>query len=66
MDQCETFGTESECTMLTNDDDEPRCYFGPLCEYENFETLSPTTTTATELTHSHTHSHSLSAPASNG
>jgi len=30
--------------MLTNDDGEPRCYFEPLGEYEDCETVWPTTT----------------------
>merc|ERR1712087_134247 len=44
MDQCKKFGTEEECLMLTNDDGEPRCYFEPLGEYEDCETVWPTTT----------------------
>merc|ERR1719471_1820035 len=48
MEQCKTFGTEEECLMLTNDDGEPRCYFEPLGEYEDCETVWPTTTTTTE------------------
>merc|ERR1712087_770049 len=48
MDQCKKFGTEEECLMLTNDDGEPRCYFKPLGEYEDCETVWPTTTTTTE------------------
>merc|ERR1712087_422899 len=48
MDQCKKFGTEEECLMLTNDDGEPRCYFEPLGEYEDCETVWPTTTTTTE------------------
>jgi len=48
MDQCKTFGTEAECLMLKNDDGEPRCYFEPLGEYEDCETVWPTTTTTTE------------------
>merc|ERR1712087_682454 len=48
MEQCKTFGTELECLMLTNDDGEPRCYFEPLGEYEDCETVWPTTTTTTE------------------
>jgi len=34
--------------MLKNDDGEPRCYFEPLGEYEDCETVWPTTTTTTE------------------
>merc|ERR1719347_2022097 len=48
MDQCKTFGTEAECLMLKNHDGEPRCYFEPLGEYEDCETVWPTTTTTTE------------------
>merc|ERR1719335_1305573 len=48
MEQCKTFGTEEECLMLTNDDGEPRCFFEPLGEYEDCETVWPTTTTTTE------------------
>merc|ERR1740123_567772 len=48
MDSCKTFGTEAECTMLTNDDGEPRCVFEPLGEYMDCETVWPTTTTTTE------------------
>merc|ERR1719295_286906 len=48
MDQCKTFGTESECTMLLNGDGAPRCVFEPLGEYEDCETVWPTTTTTTE------------------
>merc|ERR1719474_2260190 len=44
MEQCKKFGTEEECLMLTNDDGEPRCYFEPLGEYEDCETVWPTTT----------------------
>merc|ERR1719153_394015 len=48
MEQCKTFATESECLMLTNGDGEPRCYFEPMGEYEDCETVWPTTTTTTE------------------
>jgi len=48
MDQCKTFGTESECTMLFNGDGVPRCVFEPMGEYEDCETVWPTTTTTTE------------------
>merc|ERR1719208_368236 len=48
MESCKTFATEEECLMLTNDDGEPRCYFEPLGEYEDCETVWPTTTTTTE------------------
>merc|ERR1711902_440676 len=48
MESCKTFATEQECLMLTNDDGEPRCYFEPLGEYEDCETVWPTTTTTTE------------------
>merc|ERR1712087_1026895 len=48
MESCKTFGTEEECLMLKNDDGEPRCYFEPLGEYEDCETVWPTTTTTTE------------------
>merc|ERR1719153_1550289 len=34
--------------MLENDDGEPRCVFEPLGEYEDCETVWPTTTTTTE------------------
>merc|ERR1719295_2187778 len=44
MEQCKTFGTESECTMLLNGDGVPRCVFEPLGEYEDCETVWPTTT----------------------
>merc|ERR1719320_1331393 len=44
MEQCKKFGTEEECLMLTNGDGEPRCYFEPLGEYEDCETVWPTTT----------------------
>merc|ERR1719300_823131 len=44
MDQCKTFGTEQECTMLLNGDGVPRCVFEPLGEYEDCETVWPTTT----------------------
>merc|ERR1711972_916151 len=47
-ESCKTFATEEECLMLTNDDGEPRCYFEPLGEYEDCETVWPTTTTTTE------------------
>ena len=43
MESCKTFGTESECLMLTNDDGEPRCTFEPLGEYEDCETVWRTT-----------------------
>merc|ERR1719365_106600 len=48
MESCKTFGTESECTMLLNGDGVPRCVFEPLGEYEDCETVWPTTTTTTE------------------
>merc|ERR1712087_754705 len=48
MEECKKFGTEEECLMLTNDDGEPRCFFEPLGEYEDCETVWPTTTTTTE------------------
>merc|ERR1719208_622092 len=48
MESCKTFATEEECLMLKNDDGEPRCYFEPLGEYEDCETVWPTTTTTTE------------------
>merc|ERR1719391_918715 len=48
MEQCKTFATESECLMLENDDGEPRCVFEPMGEYEDCETVWPTTTTTTE------------------
>merc|ERR1719447_382849 len=48
MEECKKFATESECTMLENDDGEPRCVFEPLGEYEDCETVWPTTTTTTE------------------
>merc|ERR1719365_413395 len=48
MESCKAFGTESECLMLKNDDGEPRCTFEPLGEYEDCETVWPTTTTTTE------------------
>merc|ERR1719204_576577 len=48
MDKCKTFGTETECLMLENDDGEPRCVFEPMGEYEDCETVWPTTTTTTE------------------
>merc|ERR1712013_633676 len=48
MESCKTFGFESECLMLTNEDGEPRCTFEPLGEYEDCETVWPTTTTTTE------------------
>merc|ERR1719317_669114 len=44
MEECKKFGTEEECLMLTNGDGEPRCYFEPLGEYEDCETVWPTTT----------------------
>merc|ERR1740139_936686 len=44
MDTCKTFGTEKECTLLLHDDGTPRCVFEPLGEYEDCETLWPTTT----------------------
>merc|ERR1719232_1787271 len=44
MDQCKTFGTEQECTMLLNGDGAARCVFEPLGEYEDCETVWPTTT----------------------
>merc|ERR1719283_431432 len=47
MEECKKFGTEEECLMLTNDDGEPRCFFEPLGEYEDCETVWPTTTTTT-------------------
>jgi hypothetical protein len=47
MESCKEFGFESECLMLTNDDGEPRCTFEPLGEYEDCETVWPTTTTTT-------------------
>merc|ERR1719197_355780 len=47
MESCKTFGYESECTMLTNEDGEPRCVFEPMGEYEDCETVWPTTTTTT-------------------
>ena len=34
MEQCKTFGTETECLLLENDDGEPRCVFERLDEYE--------------------------------
>merc|ERR1719385_216489 len=48
MESCKEFGTEQECLMLKNDDGEPRCYFEPLGEYEDCETVWPTTTTTTQ------------------
>jgi len=48
MESCKTFGTESECLLLENDEGEPRCVFEPLGEYEDCETVWPTTTTTTE------------------
>ena len=48
MEQCKTFGTEVECLMLKNDAGELRCFFEPLGEYEDCETVWPTTTTTTE------------------
>merc|ERR1712013_774235 len=48
MESCKTFGFESECLMLTNEDGEPRCTFEPLGEYEDCETVWPTTTTTTD------------------
>merc|ERR1712013_464671 len=48
MESCKTFGFESECLMLTNEDGEPRCTFEPLGEYEDCETVWPTTTTTTQ------------------
>jgi len=50
MDTCKTFGTEKECVMLLHDDGTPRCVFEPLGEYEDCETVWPTTTTTTEPT----------------
>merc|ERR1719319_386334 len=47
MEQCKTFGFESECVMLENDDGVPRCVFEPLGEYEDCETVWPTTTSTT-------------------
>merc|ERR1719249_305627 len=48
MESCKEFGTEQECLMLTNGDGEPRCTFEPLGEYEDCETVWPTTTTTTQ------------------
>merc|ERR1719230_1673230 len=48
MENCKTFGTEAECPMLENGDGEKRCTFEPLGEYEDCETVWPTTTTTTE------------------
>merc|ERR1719471_1010831 len=48
MESCKTFATEAECLMLENDDGEKRCTFEPLGEYEDCETVWPTTTTTTE------------------
>jgi len=50
MDTCKTFGTEKECTLLLHDDGTPRCVFEPLGEYEDCETVWPTTTTTTAPT----------------
>merc|ERR1719232_523626 len=47
METCTTFSTESECTMLTNDDGEARCVFEPLTEGYDCSQLWPTTTTTT-------------------
>merc|ERR1712129_310110 len=44
MEECKKFGTESECTMLTNGDGAARCVFEPMGEYEDCETVWPTTT----------------------
>ena len=48
MEECTKFGTESECTVLLNGDGASRCVFEPLGEYEDCETVWPTTTTTTE------------------
>merc|ERR1719420_1382678 len=47
QETCTTFSTESECTMLTNDDGEARCVFEPLTEGYDCSQLWPTTTTTT-------------------
>merc|ERR1719260_757463 len=47
MESCKTFGTESECLMLTDGEGVPRCTFEPMGEYEDCETVWPTTTTTT-------------------
>ena len=47
MEECKKFATEDECLMFTNNDGEQQCYFEPLGEYEDCETVWPTTTTTT-------------------
>ena len=47
MDACTAYATERECTLLTNDDGEPRCVFEPMNEYMDCAMLWPTTTTTT-------------------
>merc|ERR1740123_2941097 len=48
MDSCKAFGTEAECLMLTDGEGVARCAFEPMGEYEDCETVWPTTTTTTE------------------
>ena len=50
MENCKTFATESECLMLENEHGEARCTFEPMGEYEDCETVWPTTTTTPTTT----------------
>merc|ERR1719491_2151158 len=47
---CKTFGTETECTLLLHDDGTPRCVFEPMGDYEDCESVWPTTTTTSSPT----------------
>merc|ERR1719175_435964 len=48
MEQCKKIGREDECLLFENGDGEYRCHWEPLGEYEDCETVWPTTTTTTE------------------
>jgi len=50
MEQCKRFYTESECTRLTNGDGDARCAWELLGEYDDCETVWPTTTTTSTPT----------------
>merc|ERR1719203_1567294 len=44
MEQCKEFGNQQECEMLTDDGGNNRCVWEPMGEYEDCETVWPTTT----------------------
>merc|ERR1719361_1540071 len=44
MESCKAFGTEKECLMLTDTEGMARCFWEPMGDYEDCETVWPTTT----------------------